>query len=105
MLSESERIDALALARFIDDGRGSTSEASALDVAKAADVTEATPAERVVEWKRYDDAMKAFERQFLTESLRAAGGRVSEAAARLGMGRATLYKKMALLGIDLLTSE
>ncbi|VVE17974.1 sigma-54 dependent transcription regulator [Pandoraea horticolens] len=105
LLSESERIDALALARFIDDGRGSTSEAGAQNVAKVADVTEAMPTEPVVEWKRYDDAMKAFERQFLTESLRAAGGRVSEAAARLGMGRATLYKKMTLLGIDLLAPE
>ena len=34
-------------------------------------------------------------------TLRASGSRVAEAARRLGMGRATLYKKIAARGIAL----
>lgn len=40
-------------------------------------------------------------RRILRDALRATGGRVAEAAARIGMGRATLYKKIAALGIDI----
>uniref|UniRef100_UPI003709B144 helix-turn-helix domain-containing protein n=1 Tax=Burkholderia gladioli TaxID=28095 RepID=UPI003709B144 len=36
----------------------------------------------------------------LSEALAASGGRVAEAAARIGIGRATLYKKIAALGLD-----
>jgi DNA-binding NtrC family response regulator len=49
----------------------------------------------------YARAMADFERRFLTDALRATGGRVAEAAARIGMGRATLYKKIVALGIDI----
>jgi transcriptional regulator of acetoin/glycerol metabolism len=45
--------------------------------------------------------MAEFERRFLGDALRATGGHVAEAAARIGMGRATLYKKIAALGIDI----
>ncbi|WP_275891218.1 helix-turn-helix domain-containing protein, partial [Burkholderia sp. LMG 13014] len=38
--------------------------------------------------------------QFLTDALAACDGKVVEAAARIGIGRATLYKKLAALGID-----
>jgi transcriptional regulator of acetoin/glycerol metabolism len=44
--------------------------------------------------------MAAFEKQFLADALRASGGRVAEAAQRIGIGRATLYKKIAGLGIE-----
>ena len=45
--------------------------------------------------------MADFERRFLIDGWRATGGRVAEAAARIGMGRATLYKKIAALDIAL----
>ncbi|WP_281174017.1 sigma-54 interaction domain-containing protein [Andreprevotia chitinilytica] len=45
------------------------------------------------------EAMAHFEAQLIRDALQACGGRVIEAAARLGLGRATLYKKMAVLGI------
>jgi transcriptional regulator with PAS, ATPase and Fis domain len=45
------------------------------------------------------EAMAAFERQLIARALATCDGRVSEAARRLGLGRATLYKKMAALGL------
>ncbi|MBU6494681.1 MAG: sigma 54-interacting transcriptional regulator [Burkholderiales bacterium] len=48
---------------------------------------------------RYDDAMVRFERGLIEDALRECGGKVTEAARRLGIGRATLYKKMSQLGI------
>jgi DNA-binding NtrC family response regulator len=50
--------------------------------------------------QQWADAMAAFERRFIDEALRACQGRVTEAAARIGMGRATLYKKIAVYGIE-----
>ncbi|AOY97048.1 sigma-54-dependent Fis family transcriptional regulator [Cupriavidus sp. USMAA2-4] len=93
MLSDSERIDARALARFVGDGRGSEVLPQAAMEDEPAPPAEAAPL-------RYEAAMQAFERQLLAEALRAAGGRVAEAARALGIGRATLYKKIAALGID-----
>jgi transcriptional regulator of acetoin/glycerol metabolism len=46
------------------------------------------------------EAMAGFEKRFLSEALRTNGGRVIEAAAQIGMGRATLYKKIAAYGIE-----
>jgi DNA-binding NtrC family response regulator len=48
----------------------------------------------------YADAMAQFEKGFLSDALRASGGRVTEAAQRIGIGRATLYKKIVALGIE-----
>ncbi|WP_306171609.1 helix-turn-helix domain-containing protein, partial [Burkholderia pseudomallei] len=48
----------------------------------------------------YADAFAAWERQFLIDALAASNGKVTEAAARIGIGRATFYKKLATLGID-----
>ncbi|MBI3149737.1 MAG: sigma 54-interacting transcriptional regulator [Betaproteobacteria bacterium] len=48
----------------------------------------------------YDAALSAFERRLISEALQHAGGKVAEAASALGMGRATLYKKLAVLGIS-----
>ncbi|WP_321810184.1 MULTISPECIES: sigma-54 interaction domain-containing protein [unclassified Burkholderia] len=52
-----------------------------------------------VDGASYDDAMRTFEKHFLSAALRSEDGCVSKAAARIGIGRATLYKKMAALGI------
>ncbi|AHN74647.2 sigma-54-dependent Fis family transcriptional regulator [Pandoraea pnomenusa] len=101
LLSESERIDARSLSRFIGEGMGDgeanhpTGGAGTAAFAVPSDNKTADDANA----QRYDDAMRAFERQLLTQALRAAGGRVADAAARLDIGRATLYKKMAALGI------
>jgi transcriptional regulator with PAS, ATPase and Fis domain len=48
---------------------------------------------------RYDDALMAFERRVIRDALASTGGKVSQAAKLLGMGRATLYKKLVALGI------
>jgi len=86
MLSNSEQLDARALAPFIGSTRALPRAVSAR--ALESGVTS------------YADAMAAFEKQFLSEALRASGGRVAEAAQRIGMGRATLYKKIIALGIE-----
>ncbi|SAK68815.1 Fis family transcriptional regulator [Caballeronia fortuita] len=89
MLSETEHIDARALSAFIDAGR----------VAIAA---QAEPADKDTDEPpdiSYADAMADFERRFLSDALRASGGRVADAAEKIGIGRATLYKKIAALGI------
>lgn len=48
----------------------------------------------------YDAALSDFERQLLGRALRACDGRVTEAARVLGLGRATLYKKIAALRLS-----
>ncbi|HRQ47223.1 MAG TPA: sigma 54-interacting transcriptional regulator [Rhodocyclaceae bacterium] len=58
-----------------------------------AQVTDVSP-------RTWDSAMADFERQLITEALAACNGKVIAAARRLGMGRATLYKKMAALGLS-----
>ncbi|BCG00687.1 sigma-54-dependent Fis family transcriptional regulator [Paraburkholderia sp. PGU19] len=95
MLSDSERIDARALAPFIGPVRGHIGfDAPAPVQITAAGVSdEAQP-------QQWADAMAAFEKRFIDEALRACEGRVTEAAARIGMGRATLYKKIAAYGIE-----
>ncbi|MBW7900244.1 MAG: sigma 54-interacting transcriptional regulator [Rhodocyclaceae bacterium] len=47
----------------------------------------------------YDAALAEFERELIARTLQATGGKVTAAAKRLGLGRATLYKKIAALGI------
>ncbi|MNF94139.1 Formate hydrogenlyase transcriptional activator [compost metagenome] len=44
-------------------------------------------------------ARERFDRQLIETTLAQCGGKVIEAAARLGLGRSTLYKKMVALGI------
>jgi len=43
----------------------------------------------------YAEAMAQFEAAFLAQALDACGGRVAEAAARVGISRAAFYKKLA----------
>ncbi|MBK5541996.1 sigma 54-interacting transcriptional regulator [Pseudomonas sp. TH05] len=44
-------------------------------------------------------ARERFDRQLISNTLAQCAGKVDEAARRLGLGRSTLYKKMAALGI------
>ena len=96
VLSDSERIDARALAPFIGPARsGHRPLVSAGSEAHASDATSEAP--DVTSWS---EAMAAFEKRFLGDALRANGGRVIETAMQIGMGRATLYKKIAAYGIE-----
>ena len=47
----------------------------------------------------FSAARQRFDRQLIETTLAQCGGKVIEAAARLGLGRSTLYKKMVALGI------
>jgi transcriptional regulator with PAS, ATPase and Fis domain len=100
MLSDSERIDARALAPFIGSAHGgghrpNTPLPEALSTPPAAGAQASAP-----EPASWSEAMAAFEKRFLSDALRANGGRVIETANQIGMGRATLYKKIAAYGID-----
>jgi DNA-binding NtrC family response regulator len=86
MLSDSEHIDARALGSFM----------GAESVAPEPEPPRASPEDEVVP---YAEAMASFEKQFLADALHASGGRVAEAAQRIGIGRATMYKKIVALGI------
>jgi transcriptional regulator with PAS, ATPase and Fis domain len=97
MLSDSERIDARALAPFIGPVRGQIAFDARVPVPVQAAAASASDEAQPQQWA---DAMAAFERRFIDEALRACQGRVTEAAARIGMGRATLYKKIAAYGIE-----
>ena len=94
LLSDSERIDARSLARFIGDGRGQRLD----DEGGEQRATQVNTS--VQQYQQYDEAMRDYERRFLTEALRAAGGQVTKAAAQIGMARATLYRRIVALGID-----
>ena len=47
----------------------------------------------------FSAARERFDRQLIQSTLAQCAGKVPEAAVRLGLGRSTLYKKMAALGI------
>ena len=49
---------------------------------------------------RYDEARVEFERRMIRDTLARTGGKVPEAAKLLGIGRATLYKKLSALGLS-----
>ena len=107
MMSDSERIDARSLAPFIGpthDGGARHPRSTAAGDASAAPSQTATAAGELVASSTpglWSDAMAAFEKRFLADALHANNGRVIETAAQIGMGRATLYKKIAAHGIEL----
>ncbi|WP_144112929.1 sigma-54 interaction domain-containing protein [Paraburkholderia sp. BCC1886] len=103
MVADSERIDARLLAPVMGSTRAGNRPAAPPALGEAAPGKNAAPeAFAAASWS---DAMAAFEKRFLTDALRASGGRVSEAATRIGMGRATLYKKIAAYGIEVETDR
>ena len=53
----------------------------------------------VIAQETFSAARQRFDRQLIESALAQCGGKVIEAAARLGLGRSTLYKKMVALGI------
>jgi transcriptional regulator with PAS, ATPase and Fis domain len=98
MLSDSERIDASALAPLIGAGQGGGLAVNG--PAAGAQPQPVSATESPAESPSWSEAMAAFEKRFLSDALRAHGGRVIDAAAQIGMGRATLYKKIAAYGIE-----
>jgi transcriptional regulator of acetoin/glycerol metabolism len=50
--------------------------------------------------RRHMSMMETAEREAIIRALDAAGGNKSEAAALLGMGRSTLYRRLRQLGLD-----
>jgi len=48
----------------------------------------------------YADALAEFERQLIIDALAAAHGRIEDAAKMLGLARATLYRKVRMLGLS-----
>ncbi|MBP0596171.1 sigma 54-interacting transcriptional regulator [Paraburkholderia sp. LEh10] len=92
MFSDRQCIDANMLAAFVNDVDATISDPEFVreqGEARDVDSNEAN----------YEDAMRMFEKRFLSAALRSVDGCVSKAAARIGIGRATFYKKMAALGI------
>ncbi|ORC59205.1 sigma-54-dependent Fis family transcriptional regulator, partial [Pseudomonas floridensis] len=53
----------------------------------------------LLQQETFSEARQRFDRQLIESTLRQCAGSVVQAASQLGMGRSTLYKKMALLGI------
>ena len=92
MLSDSEQIDARALAPFIGSAHGGvhrpTRPAEALSPAHAQ--ARRLAADRPRGARRWRSS-----KSVSCDALRASGGRVTETAKRIGIGRATLYKKIA----------
>ena len=50
-------------------------------------------------FETFSQARQRFDRQLIEQALMNCSGSVVEAASQLGLGRSTLYKKMAALGI------
>jgi DNA-binding NtrC family response regulator len=100
MLSDSERIDARTLAPFIGSAQAGGQRPHAAEVASQAHANAPGATAGVSEPALWTDAMAAFEKRFLSDALRANGGRVIDTASQIGMGRATLYKKIAAYGIE-----
>jgi transcriptional regulator with PAS, ATPase and Fis domain len=96
MLSDSERIDARALASFLGPVQGGAPAEPAASTPAPTTMASGVEDEPAL----WSDAMASFEKRFLTSALRANGGRVIDTANQIGMGRATLYKKIAAYGID-----
>ncbi len=96
MLSGTCRLDAAALRSFLPFDVDE--DLPAMNAAPAPAAAASGPA-------RYDEALAAFERQFFAQALEVAGGQVAQAAKRIGMSRATLYRKLAALGMRIDATE
>ncbi|MFV3335326.1 sigma-54 interaction domain-containing protein [Pseudomonas sp. NY15437] len=87
LLGDRPQIDAAAL-------RAALGELQPLPAATTA------PSARLAEGQDFYAAREAFERELIANTLAEHAGNVDAAARRLGLGRSTLYKKMAALGLQ-----
>lgn len=92
------------LERALLAAEGATLDADLIRTAIAAGMHASPAAQRQdkprIGVARYDEALAQFERTLIENALAECGGRVADAAKRLCIGRATLYKKMLSLGIS-----
>jgi DNA-binding NtrC family response regulator len=92
------------LERALLAAEGATLDADLIRTAIAAGMHASPAAQRhdkpSIGVARYDEALAQFERTLIENALAECGGRVADAAKRLCIGRATLYKKMLSLGIS-----
>ncbi|MBV8272534.1 MAG: AAA family ATPase, partial [Cupriavidus sp.] len=101
MLCDEDSLDAATLAPLLGVGRVPCVRQPVEPVvtpetpAPVAASIEEAPAARELSAQSYADAMAQFEAAFLSQALEACGGRVAEAAARVGISRAAFYKKLA----------
>ncbi|MDH1012860.1 sigma 54-interacting transcriptional regulator [Pseudomonas nicosulfuronedens] len=87
LLGDRPQIDAAAL-------RSALGELQPLPAAST------TPGTRLAEGQDFYAARDAFERELIANTLAEHAGNVDATAHRLGLGRSTLYKKMAALGLQ-----
>lgn len=87
LLGDRPQIDAAAL-------RSALGELQPLPAAST------TPGTRLTEGQDFYAARDAFERELIANTLAEHAGNVDATAHRLGLGRSTLYKKMAALGFQ-----
>lgn len=114
MLCDEDSIDAATLAPLLDRRLPATLvpaslEAPAAVAAVSTDVQTDAPTDVSIDVsidapalpepppQTYAAAMAGFEAAFLQQALDACGGRVADAAARIGISRAAFYKKLAAL--------
>ena len=93
MLSDKIRLSASDLDGLLPANLRSPPAASSAATALPSATLVTTRAEIIP----YAEALAQFERQLLREALAATNGRVDEAAKRLGLGRATVYRKARAL--------
>ncbi|MFT0174472.1 sigma-54 interaction domain-containing protein [Paraburkholderia mimosarum] len=92
LFADRQCIDANMLAAFVNDIDATVAEPEFFrKQGEACDL--------VINETSYENALRMFEKRFLSAALRSEDGCVSKAAARIGIGRATFYKKMTALGI------
>ena len=94
MLSDKIRLSAADLDGIVPAG---SARSRHIEAASSSSTTAAVFSGGPV--KPYAEALLEFERQHLGHALAAAHGRVEDAAKMLGLGRATLYRKVHALGL------
>ena len=101
MLTDRLRIGVADLAGILPPGRvKSFSPSLPSSLSRAGGMTRNSN-----ELRSYEEEFVDFERRILTDALTTANNRVDEAARLLGLGRATMYRKMRSLGLRVLSQE
>jgi DNA-binding NtrC family response regulator len=103
LMSDKERIDDSLLSRLVGDRNHSLRRVGNAKDKAAEGSNRATRGGDDVGGagrRGYDETMRDFERSYLIDALRDNGGRVTETAAQIGLSRATLYRRIAALGIE-----
>lgn len=105
MLSDEPRLSAAAFAEILHKAAAAlppgTSLATPLSAPPAAPATPARSPASPAGSLTHAEALADFERQLIAEALAANQGKVTQAARQLGLGRATLYKKIQALGLKI----